>query len=309
VEILVPGLWRLAPLVSRGGTPGPLSRMLGRGRLLASASGGWEAELAADLGFRPGRHGRRRWLALPVTLTVGMTDLIASPVDDWTPDERTALRAVLEPDLAQAGATWHEAVPGLVELELEGGGDWPGRPPSMGLGQPMRMPGLEDPMARRIQILANAVQMLWFDHPVNRERAAAGRAPVHGLWLWSPGTPVEAPAVRRIAGGGGIAHWLAEAVDIPWSGDPLEPEADRIVIEALVRTDGDGVSAPGGGDEVLATLVTDVLEPQLRRLRAGAVDELRLHDPGTACLRVTRSEWRRFWRRSRALWSVPPGQV
>lgn len=306
MEILVPGLWRLAPLLSAGGTPGPLARMLGRGRLLESASSGWEIELASDLGFRPCAQGRRHWLALPVSLTPGMTDLIASPVEDWTPDERAALRAALQPELEQAGAIWHETVPGLVTLELDGDGDWPGRAPSTGLGQPMRMPRLDDPMARRIQVLANAAQMLWCDHPVNQERAGAGRPPVQGLWLWSPGMPADPPTVRRIAGGGRIARWLAGTVGIPWAGDPLEPDVDRIVIEAMSRLDGASVAAQGGGDERLAALATDVLEPQLGRLRAGAVDELRLHDPGTACLRVTRNDWRRFWRRSRALGSVAP---
>lgn len=296
VEVLVPGLWRVPELDPRTETPPLLARMLGRGRLGDSGSPAWEAALAARLGFRHVATGRRSWLALPVSLVAGMTDLVASRVEDLTPDEWAALRSALLPELEQAGVILKETIPGLPVLELEGEGDWPSPPPSAGLGRPLRVPRLDSDVARRLQVLANTVQMLWFEHPVNRERAGSGRLPVQGLWLWSPGLPPATPSASRVAGGGSVAHWLAETAGAAWSGDPFDPDADLIVIDAFAREQD---AARCGA--LLESLCADVLAPQLTRLRRGRVDELRVHDPGTALLRLDRADWRRFWRRGRPL--------
>jgi hypothetical protein len=240
--------------------------------------------------------GRRHWLALPVSLAAGMTDLVASRVEDLTPDEWNALQSALLPELEQSGATLNEPLPGLPVLELDGEGDWEGPPPSAGLGRPLRVPRLNSEVARRLQVLANTVQMLWFEHPVNRERAGSGRAPVQGLWFWSPGVPPGTPSPARVAGGGNVARWLAEAAGAAWSGDPFAPDADLIVIDAFAREED--VTRHRA---LLESLCADVLTPHLTRLRAGRVAELRVHDPGTALLRLERADWRRFWRRGRPL--------
>jgi hypothetical protein len=296
VEVLVPGLWRVPAQDPGLVTPPLLARMLGRGRCGGSASTAWEAALAARLGFRPATRGRRCWLALPVSLAAGMTDLVASRVEDLTPEEWDTLRSVLLPELEQAGAMLGEPLPGLPVLELDGAGDWEGPPPSAGLGRPLRVPRLDSDVARRLQVLANTVQMLWFEHPVNRERTASGRLPVQGLWFWSPGMPPGTPSASRVAGGGSVARWLAEAAGAAWSGDPFDPEAELIVINVFVRAPD---TARYAG--LLESLCADVLAPQLQRLRTGRVAELRVHDPGTALLRLDRSDWRRFWRRGRPL--------
>jgi hypothetical protein len=296
VEVLVPGLWRVPGQDPGTRTPPLLARILGRGRLGESGSPAWEAALAARLGFRHVATGRRHWLALPVSLAAGMTDLVASRVEDLTPDEWNALQSALLPELEQSGATLNEPLPGLPVLELDGEGDWEGPPPSAGLGRPLRVPRLNSEVARRLQVLANTVQMLWFEHPVNRERAGSGRAPVQGLWFWSPGVPPGTPSPARVAGGGNVARWLAEAAGAAWSGDPFAPDADLIVIDAFAREED--VTRHRA---LLESLCADVLTPHLTRLRAGRVAELRVHDPGTALLRLERADWRRFWRRGRPL--------
>jgi len=55
----------------------------------------------------------------------------------------------------------------------------------------------QDAQARAWRQLFNAVQMRWFDHPVNQARADDGLAPINGLWLFGgahAGLAPRAPA-------------------------------------------------------------------------------------------------------------------
>lgn len=296
VEVLVPGLWRIAEQNHDQTTPALLVRMLGRGRLSESTGLGWESVAAELLAFQPAVSGRRRWLALPVSLAAGMTDLVATRIEDLTPGEWESLRAAVLPEFEQTGAVLQDLVPGLSALELEAEGEWQGSPPSAGLGRPMRVPRLDSQVARRLQTLGNLVQMLWFEHPVNRERARSGRMPVQGLWFWTPGAPSGVPSVQRVAGGGSLAHWLAEEAGVAWSADPLDGQAELVVIDAFLREGGVDRHAT-----LLQSLCRDVLAPHIEHLRTGQVAEVRLHDPGVAELRLDRADWRRFWRRRRPL--------
>ena len=296
VEILVPGLWPRSGEEPDPETPPLLAKMLGRGEVTPGVGAGWESEVAARLGFHDSTSGGRRWLALPVSLTAGMTDAVARAVEDLGSDDAQVLLQSIHPELEAASAVMREAAPGLFELELDADGDWDLPPPSAALGRPIRVPRLDSAVARRLQVLGNAVQMAWFGHPVNEERVRTGRAPVLGLWFWSPGVPVEPPVVRSVAGGGAIAAWLAAAAGVVWLADPLEQQADLTVVDALLR-----VEHAGRRGDLLASLSEDVLQPRLARLREGAVSEIRVHDPGLALLRLRRSDWRRFWRRPKAM--------
>ncbi len=300
--MLVPGLWGIPEQNPDLATPALLARILGRGRFAAGTRPGWEATAADRLGFQAVASGRRRWLALPVSLAAGMTDLVATRVEDLSPGEWESLRAAVLPEFEQAGAVLQDRVPGLPTLELEGEGEWQGPPPSIGLGKPMRVPGLDSPVARRLQVLGNMVQMVWFEHPVNRERLRSGRLPVQGLWFWSPGVPSGAPSVRRVAGGGSLARWLAEEAEVAWSADPFDGQAELVVIDAFSREGGVDRHAA-----LLESLCSDLLAPHIERLRKGKVAEIRLQDPGVAGVRLDRADWRRFWRRGRPLASAGSG--
>lgn len=296
VEILVPGLWPRVGGQSATATPPLLAKLLGRGEILRSDALAWESTAAARLGFQPASRGTRRWLALPVSLTAGMTDAVAQAVEDLPSDDAEALLASIHPELEAASVAVRSVAPGLFELELDAEGDWDVPPPSVAFGRPIRVPDLGSGVARRLQVLGNAVQMVWFGHPVNDARLQAGRNPVQGLWFWSPGVPVGPPDVRSLAGGGVLAAWLAAHAGVAWVADPLEANSDLIVIDALQR----GEHAGRRGD-LLGSVVEDVLQPRLQRLRSGEITEIRLHDPGVALLRLQRSDWRRFWRRPRTL--------
>lgn len=295
-EVLVPGLWPGPEHGTESPTPPLLARILGRGSVGSSDVAAWEEVVASRLGFRHSADGRRRWLGIPVGLQTGMTDIVATAVEDLDASDADVLLAATIPEVAEAGGRMRQVVPGLFELEIAALGRWGLPPPSTGLGRPMRAPPLDSPAARSLQVLSNAVQMAWFRHPVNDARLGRGSPVVHGLWFWSPGVPSEAAEVHRVAGGGSLARWLAEAAGIPWSADPLDPSADLSIVLAFARDEHGARRA-----ERLQSLCDDLLAPLLVRLRARTVDALILHDPGNAMLRLQRADWLRFWRPRRRL--------
>jgi len=299
MQVLVPGLWRSGAQAPETRIPTALARFLGRARPEPTVDLGWETELAHALGFRQPTAGERKWLAIPVSLTPGLTDLVATRVEDIGAAQMEALWAAATPELELAGATREAHSSGLHLLVMAGEGRWEGYPPSVGLGRSMQALRLAAPIVRRLQILANNLQMVWFEHPVNQARVAAGQLPVHGLWLWSPGCPDAGAAARHVAGGGSLGRWLAEEAGLAWSADPLDPGADITVLDAFLSP-----RAPERFEALLRSFADDVLEARIVQLRRDASIELVVHDPGVARLRLKRADWRRFWVRGRAL--APP---
>lgn len=300
IQVLVPGLWRSAAQAPEVPLPPMLARIAGRARPEPTVDTGWETELAHALGFRQPVTGERRWLALPVSLAPGLTDLVATAVDDVDAGQIEGLWAAAAAELELAGAAREEPFPGLDLLAMAGEGRWEGLPPSVGLGRSMQALRLDSPIYRRLQVLANNLQMVWFDHPVNERRVSAGQAPVHGLWLWSPGLPSEPPTVSRVAGGGLLARWLSEQAQVAWSADPLDSSADFTVLDAFLSP-----RAPTRFAGLLQSLADDVLQSRIDRLRRDGSVALVLHDPGVARLRLIRRDWRRFWIRPRGLVPLP----
>ncbi len=78
----------------------------------------------------------------------------------------------------------------------------------------------QDEVARPWRQLCNALQMAWFEHPVNQQRAAAGLPAINNLWLYggansdslsaSSPTPIALiePALSQAAMRQDWGHWL-----------------------------------------------------------------------------------------------------
>lgn len=315
---LLPGLWlppegRVPAGAAEARSLRRLGRWLGQARPNRASEGmagsGWESALARLLGYRQPHSGGNSWLAQPVQLTPGMKDLVAYPLDAVQEAERKALWTAAEPDLQAAGARLELAPGGLWLLRMEAEGAWQGSPPSVGLGRPMAARSPSDAAGRRLQVLANALQMAWFQHPVNLAREQEGRPPVQSLWLWSPGQPAEVPALRRVCGGGPVARWLAAGAEVEWTPDPAaEPSATgdtAVVVEALGAP-----ASPQRREELLASVAEDVVAPKIRSLRRGELASLQFIDPhidprlaeraaGPSGLTLKRRDLLAFWRRSR----------
>lgn len=147
------------------------------------------------------------------------------------------------------------------------------------------------PDAALLKQLMNETQMLFHDHPVNRQREAAGEPAINSLWLWGGGRlPKARPRLApRVLGGGpllrGLASWSGlTCLPLPqhWSG--IAP-AEHYIVEFVAA------DLPGMERHWFA--------PLLRAVKRGSVPSLNIHLGGAGTYRLTPSAARRFWIRGR----------
>lgn len=62
----------------------------------------------------------------------------------------------------------------------------------------------QDTATRPLRRLVNELQMTWYEHPVNQERAQMGLAPINSLWVFGGASPAQ--LTRPDAGGFEIWH-------------------------------------------------------------------------------------------------------
>lgn len=302
--MLVPGLWAQAQLFAQAPVPTPLSRILQcADRISGSPARAWEDVLAEALGFTQApaptlAAQQHRWLALPVTLTPGLTDLVAQPVADLTAAECEDLLAAVAEDLQMAAATLRPLPTGGFELSLVAEEFWPGRAPSFGLGRPMHAPQLSSPLVKQLQVLMNVVQMQWSTHPVNQARQERGAATVNGLWLWSPGVwPVVHNERRVVVGGGTVGAWLSKGTGVDWRPEGADANADLMVFERFLSP-----LSESGFTLALEELTAMLLSMRLHSPGVKKQSIIIVQDPGVVCLRYTPWHRWRVWRRFGSVW-------
>lgn len=159
------------------------------------------------------------------------------------------------------------------------------------------------PQAIEFRKLQNEVQMLWFDHAANLERAERGQSAVNAFWPWAPTTAPLAPA----AGAPPLA--LATSGVPGWLG-ALATESDA-AIGTLVASRNDAVLVCGQLIEPaiatdwatwlahMAQLERTVFAPALDAVKAGRIElQLLLSDRlRQRALTTTSLTQRAFWRR------------
>lgn len=160
--------------------------------------------------------------------------------------------------------------------------------------------------------IANEIQMLFFEHPVNQAREARGEPAISGAWFWGAGELPESgsapysrvfsklPLARGLALHGGIAP-APLAPDFAALGGNLKDDT-LVVLHQLTRCvrAGDYAAWP----TALAALEHDWFAPALAALKAGRLSGVRVCLPSerfTLDCAVTRSDLRKFWRTRRLL--------
>lgn len=162
--------------------------------------------------------------------------------------------------------------------------------------------------ARRWRALLNELQMMLFEHPINRDRESQGRPPVNGLWFWGCGEAVDdmprvadviasdAPVLR------GIAH-LGKAATTP----PVErlSQLDTAAGDTLAHW-ADAGDALATGDATAWLTALAGFEDQwakelLTGLNNGSWGRVRLHVGPGEYREITRTRLRSFWRPVRPL--------
>lgn len=166
------------------------------------------------------------------------------------------------------------------------------------------------------QRIANEVQMLLHEHPVNAEREQHGQAPINGVWFWGAGVlpgPIhwrftrvfsDHATARGFALLGNRAAAPCPASAAEWLALPPANEKNRdlVVLDALQSAATEqGVEAWRGA---LESMERDWFAPLLAALRSERMGMLSIHAPSPRCTlssEVVRGDLVKFWRRAQPL--------
>ena len=141
------------------------------------------------------------WLcADPAHFVVNRSDVrLDGIVRDLTDTEAAALLATLSAHFASVGVCLAELDPAHWLMGASSPQALSTSPAETALGGPLLAFLPAGTNATRWRAWQNEIQMLLFEHPVNREREAAGKIPVNGVWLWGGGAPALAAPAPRLA--------------------------------------------------------------------------------------------------------------
>jgi hypothetical protein len=190
------------------------------------------------------------WLcAEPATFEVGRGDVrLAGTVGDLERSEATSLLSTLNAHFAADGLRFDAPEPAHWLIGARTPQSMTTLPPGRAIGKTLlgHLPQGAD--SERWRSWQNEIQMLLFEHPVNAEREAAGRAVVNSVWLWGGGARVATthPQIATLLADAWMPRELARATSVacapvPASLDALldrSPQSPAMVwIEAPVAAD------------------------------------------------------------------------
>ncbi len=263
--------------------------------------------LARAAGIDP---GSRYWLcAEPVTLDVGRAEVrLAGVVSDLDAADSIALLSSLRAHFASDGIEFLESGPGSWWVALAERQQLETSPPDAVLGRPLiaHLPRGAD--AARWRRWQSEMQMLLFEHPVNRVRENSGLRPVNDVWIWGGGTLRErdsAAAVTAVFTQTPLVRDLARAAGADSATVPASFAALRAappITAALVWLDA--LDAPDL-QEQLIRFDTDWATPLERALDKHELDvRLVIAGSGTALSFTPHAGG--AMQRLRRRWSPPP---
>jgi hypothetical protein len=250
--------------------------------------------------------GDAYWLcADPVSMAVQLESVhLNGAVEDLETAEALALLAMLNAHFAGDGLRFHAPQPGRWLVQIEAPQRIETFPTEVALGHSVLEFLPRGPDGARWRRWQNEMQMLLFEHPVNRERESSRRRIVDSVWFWGGGV-LEVPRptssmktiyagvfwVREVAAAAGMAvlavpDSLAAIVDGPGGAD------------ALVCLD----SPTTFGSEQIAALDRAWFQPLATALRRGglaAIDLVFTGQSGTMTFAAPRAtlfgRWRYRW--------------
>lgn len=288
-----------------------LERLLARGRRSVAGAASWRHWILERCGFAPpcelplgsllaGREGSFA-LATPMHLLAGLEHVHFDPAGPprLEPREWQELAGAFNAEFAQDGLSLdHREGIGLLSLPrgLEATTHDPHTVPGREAGA--WLPG--GPDGGWLRRTMTGIEMWLHEHPFNRRRELAGRAPVNGLWIWGTGREPLAPPSAGLpalatddlllrqawlrAGSG--ARPLPESFGTEWI------EGPPMACLSLSGLDPDPRAA-------LEALESRWLAPIAASLGAGRAGPVAIYLGGTV-LEFSRSDLFRFWRRPRA---------
>ncbi|MGB5831241.1 MAG: phosphoglycerate mutase [Thiohalocapsa sp.] len=161
--------------------------------------------------------------------------------------------------------------------------------------------------------LVNEAQMLLFQTPVNQRREAAGRPAVSGLWTWGGGVwqaprlasrldliQAKSPLARGLAAAAGIT---VKPSDAPW------PRGAKAVLAIREDLQDAVLDADDRAWAAAAASIDHQLAPVLEALRSRRLCRIVVDACDGRCWAITRSDLRRFWRRTRPIADQASGHL
>ncbi|MBL8472723.1 MAG: hypothetical protein JNM98_13075 [Rhodocyclaceae bacterium] len=304
-----------------------LAALCARGKLAWQPAQAPERWLAQAFGLDPARApyaalrangdgldaGAAEWLAAdPAHLMFFHEHLVLSHAPDLSADDAQALLAALNAEFADLGhfeygapARWYLRLAQRADLACATRSEAASRRASRSLPE-----GRDGPAWRRAM---NEIQMLLFDHPVNRAREERGQPAVNTVWFWGAGaldTPVRAPAAAVLALDP-LAQGLARRAGAHCAAPPDGAQALDLSRDSLLWLDQLALPAETNDQnawtEALAKIERDWLAPALAMLQRGKIHHLQLTclgDGGTLALHTDRMASLKLWRKYSG--SLPP---
>ncbi|OGA16005.1 MAG: hypothetical protein A3G25_18655 [Betaproteobacteria bacterium RIFCSPLOWO2_12_FULL_63_13] len=168
----------------------------------------------------------------------------------------------------------------------------------------------QGPDAMHWRAVANELQMLLHDHPVNLAREQRGELPVNSVWLWGAGrlqrpssrpfqcVAASDPLVRGLAQASGAQAREPCANAQTWVRETGPVGVSLSVLDALAEPSD--YAQPDEWVGALEHLEHDWFAPLLAALKRGEIGMLTAHLIGrkrALHVELTRSDLRRFWRR------------
>jgi hypothetical protein len=286
LTLVVPGLLDLPPAVLASAHAPALSRLLASGDPPSNEQDGslaaacracgiarqddWPVapRLARAAGVDP---AGAYWLcAEPASLSVGADSVrLGALVADLPPEEAQAIVATLSAHFAADGIVFAAPTPARWFVRAVQAQRLATRPPEAALGESLLSTLPEGPDAPRWRRWQTEIEMLLFEHPVNRRRERAGECPLNGLWLWgggTDGTQATAPA--------SIFARAARVVELA-RGSAVDVRPPPASFDALARVDNaavwlDALDA-GSAERALSALDRAWIAPVQRAIDAAQV--------------------------------------
>lgn len=247
-----------------------------------------------------GNPGEAFWVhADPLHLAAGNTQVAASGGDALaiTREEAEAFAETINTHFAGALRLF-PLRPGRWYARLDAPPEGAAAPLARVLARGIEVSGA-DQGALGWHALMNEIQMLLFEHPLNRAREARGAPAINGVWLWGGGRalPALAGPLTAVLSDSALAAGLAAAAGV--RGSPL-PAAAAALLDAAPA----GVTLAIHENTDAAALERDWMAPLAAALSRGIIGMVTLHlAAGGELLSVenTRTDLRRIWRRRRPL--------
>jgi hypothetical protein len=222
------------------------------------------------------------WLcAEPARFVVGQADVrLAGLIGDLESADADALIATLNAHFADDGIRFVAPGPAHWFARVEHAPRLITRPPEVALGAPLFDYLAAGPDAACWRRWQSEMQMLLFEHAVNRRREQRRCAAVDSVWLWGGGTLVlrDAPAVRIFVDGG-LLRDLGRSAGLAPAPLPLALDAAPSAVAQVFWLDAIDVDAAATR---LPAFDRAWLAPAERALHAGAIREIELVIAGRA---------------------------